>query len=176
MDEGTTAAIERLEGRVRALEDQIALYQAWSTYGPALDGGCNEDAAALWTEDGIFDTDGPAPEMNDRSQILAMFNDWEVHLSLEANGCGHVSTLPLLKVDGDKAVGLGYFRLYLHGPDGFGVWRLSAIRWDWVREGDGWRAVKQTKRVLDGSEGGRALMRDTLNEIRVAGPSTRGAD
>jgi hypothetical protein len=166
VDEETRSVIEALEQRVRALEDQIALYQAVSAYGPAVDSLSAEAAASLWTEDGVYDAGGPpAPQMNGREAIIKMVNT-DPHQSLAAQGCGHMMTLPLLKVDGDQAVGLGYHRLYQRAGDGFKLWRLTASRWDWVRQPDGWKAARRTHRVIDGGDEARSLLRDTLREIR----------
>ena len=49
------AMVDRLADRVRALEDNIEITQLAAQYGPAVDSGSGKAAAALWTEDGVFD-------------------------------------------------------------------------------------------------------------------------
>jgi SnoaL-like domain len=46
-------AVETLAARVRALADQVEIMQLVAQYGPAVDSGSGEAAAALWTEDDI---------------------------------------------------------------------------------------------------------------------------
>ena len=49
------ATVDVLAARVRALADQVEIMQLVAQYGPAVDSGSGEAAAALWTEDGSFD-------------------------------------------------------------------------------------------------------------------------
>ncbi|WP_405854989.1 nuclear transport factor 2 family protein [Streptomyces sp. NBC_01515] len=49
------ATVEALTAKVRVLEDQVEITQLVAQYGPAVDSGSGEAAAALWTEDGVFD-------------------------------------------------------------------------------------------------------------------------
>ncbi len=51
-----------LETRLHELEDQVALYQLMSAYGPLVDSGDAEATSNLWVEDGIYDWGGgPKP-------------------------------------------------------------------------------------------------------------------
>lgn len=172
-DGDVVALVADLTARVESLEDQLALYQSVATYGPAVDSLSTEAAAGLWSDDGVYDV-GPAPvgPMHGRRDISAML-EGEVHGSLVAQGCAHVTTLPLVRVKGDRAIGLGYHRLYVREAeaDGFRLWRLTASRWDWARAGARWEVVNRTHRLLDGSEEARALLRNTLAEIREPGRS-----
>lgn len=149
--------VRRLEDRVRQLEDQVELYQLISSYGPAVDSGSADQVAAIWTEDGTYDTI-PAPLIG-RDGIRAMVRS-DGHQSLIANGCAHVMALPHVKVDGDQAVATGYSRVYLHDGDGFKVWRASSNRWEFVRTPEGWRAVSRVNRALDGAEDAKQILRD----------------
>jgi hypothetical protein len=77
-------------------------------------------------------------------------------------------SLPLPKIEGDRAFGIGYHRLYAHTSEGTVVARLNASRWEWRRQETGaWKAVRRTHRLLDGREPGRALLRETLEEIKA---------
>jgi hypothetical protein len=149
--------IAGLEARIGALEDQVALYQLVASYGPAVDSGSDEAAAAIWVEDGTYDTI-PRPLLG-REDISAMVRG-EGHQSLIENGCAHVMALPLLQVDGDRAVATGYSRVYLRDGDGFRVWRASSNRWEFARTDEGWRATSRVNRALDGSEDARQILRD----------------
>jgi len=149
--------IGQLEARLGALEDQVALYQLVASYGPAVDSGSAEEAAAIWVEDGTYDTI-PRP-LEGRDDIAAMVRS-DGHQSLIHNGCAHVMALPHLRLDGDRAVATGYSRVYLRDGDGFRVWRASSNRWEFVRTPEGWRATSRVNRALDGAEDARQILRD----------------
>src|SRR6476661_8189165 len=110
----TTQNDERLaalEARVRMLEDQLAVQQLLNRWGPAVDTGDAAAAAALWTDDGVLESeisylDGPAG-------VAAMVES-DGQQSLIRQGCAHVQAFPLITVDGDRATATGYSRVYLH--------------------------------------------------------------
>jgi hypothetical protein len=104
-----------------------------------------------------------------REEIKEMLQG-PIHGRFVAQGCAHTMSLPLLKIEGDQAIGIGYHRLYANTPEGGLVARLTASRWEWRRQETGeWKAVRRTHQVLDGREVGRTLLRETLQEI--LGPS-----
>ena len=170
------ARIADLERRVQLLEDHIALYQALSTYGPSVDSMEVDEALQLWTEDGVYDLGDGFPELEDGRGTLYLNGREEIRQMLEGpihaegfvkQGCAHIMSVPLLKIEGDRAIGIGYHRLYADGDDGARVARLNASRWEWQRQESGeWKAVRRTHRLLDGREAGRALLRETLKEIK----------
>src|SRR6266704_3160633 len=65
------ATVERLTDRIRALEDHVEIMQLAAQYGPAVDSGSGEAAAALWTEEGVFDA-VPHLRMRGRDDIIGM--------------------------------------------------------------------------------------------------------
>ncbi|WP_216893463.1 nuclear transport factor 2 family protein [Nocardia alni] len=151
------AMVEALAGRVRALEDQVEITQLVAQYGPAVDSGSAEAAAALWTEDGRFDA-VPQLRMRGRADIVAMVNGG--HQSLIRNGCGHVLTVPHVVVDGDEATGRSY-ALNIRWDaedDRFWVARVSANTWRWVRTAAGWRVAERVNANLDGTPEHRAML------------------
>ena len=156
--------VRALEERVTRLEDQLALYRLISAYGLSVDSGTGEATAALWTEDGVYDFD--SSRLNGRAEIAGMVQS-EGHQSLIRNGAAHVLALPLLSIDGDTAVATGYSRVYRREGDSFGVWRVSANRWEFVRGPDGWHATSRVNHMLDGSETARAILR---RGVADAGP------
>ena len=157
--------IAALEARLTQVEDQLALYQAITTYGPAVDSLTNDVAGDLWFEDGSYDIGDPSFAMNSREDIIAVMNA-AGHGALVDQGCAHVMSTPLVGIAGDRAIGLGYHRLYRHTEAGYECYRLSVSRWDWIRDGSSWRAEKRTHRLLDGNAEARALLKETLLEIR----------
>ncbi len=162
MNEDTSKRLAALEARIKDLEDHIALFQTLSTYGPAVDSLQHDEATKLWTDDGIYS--GDSREMRGRAEIKEML-DGPDHRSYVAQGCSHIMSMPLLKIEGDRAVGLGYHQLFRHTERGFELFRLTVSRWDWVRAPEGWKAVKRSHRLLNGNASARELLRTTYQEI-----------
>jgi SnoaL-like domain len=152
------AELERLAGRVRTLEDQLEIVQLTAQYGPAVDSGSGDAAAALWTEDGSFSAI-PQKYMHGRAEIADMVNG-AGHQSLIHAGCGHVLTVPHVVLDGDSATGRNY-ALNLRwdaSADRFWVARVSANTWRWVRTPEGWRISQRINASLDGSAAHREML------------------
>jgi hypothetical protein len=147
-----------LEARLRAVEDRQALSQLVASYGPAVDSGSADSAAALWCEDGVFDV-VPYFELVGHDGITGMVNG-EGHQSLIHNGCGHVLTAPKLIVEGDTARGWNYaFNIRWDGEgDRFWIARLSANEWEFRRDPNAWRVVRRTNINLDGDQRPRDLL------------------
>ncbi len=151
----------QLETRVRELEDRDALAQLVASYGPAVDSGEASAAAALWSEDGVFDV-VPYFELVGHDGIAGMVDD-DGHQSLIHNGCGHVLTAPKVVVEGDYARGWNYaFNIRWDAEaDRFWIARLSANEWEFRRDRDGWHVVRRTNINLDGDERPRNLFRNS---------------
>ena len=49
--------------------------------------------------------------------------DGDAHTSLVGLGCAHSIDLPVVTIDGDRAMALCHATTYAHGPDGFRPWR-----------------------------------------------------
>lgn len=148
--------VEALEARVHTLDDKIAINDLITAYGPAVDSGCAEAVASLWTEDGVYDVDTGI--MNGRKAIEAMVRS-KAHQSWIGGGCGHLSEPLHVIVDGDTAVATGHTQLVIHNGDGtFRVHRVTANRWELVRQDGAWQVAKRTGRVLDGRSEARDLL------------------
>lgn len=152
----TQDAADRMEDRIRRIEDELEIRRLVSAYGPAVDSGDAAAVAALWTEDGVYDTD--AALLEGRSGITAMV-EGEHHQQLIANGAAHVLGAPHVVIDGDRAVVTQYSRVFRHTGDGFEPWRVAANRWELARTPEGWRATYRTVRLINGSEEARSLLR-----------------
>lgn len=163
------AMAERLaamESRLAQVEDQLALYQSVSAYGPAVDSLQSAMAAELWTEDGVYDIGDPRFDASGREAIQALF-EADYHRHLVAQGCAHAMTLPHIRIAGDRALGLGYHRLFTHTDEGYQLFRLSVSRWEWQRTAQGWRTTRRVHRLLDESGAGRELLRQTLADLET---------
>jgi hypothetical protein len=148
-----------LEARVRAAEDQLEIIRLLNTYGPAVDSGSAEAAAALWTEDGVYDAGGVTrftPEA-----LVAMYNDTG-HQELIHEGSSHLTATPRIEVNGDEAEAVAYsFVVRRRGEEWF-LMRAAINHWHLVRTTSGWRIKERFNRVLDGSEASHEVMRRAL--------------
>ncbi|MBO0729878.1 MAG: nuclear transport factor 2 family protein [Acidimicrobiaceae bacterium] len=153
--------LQALEDRIQALEDQLAVYRVISSYGPAVDTGSSQKAAALWTEDGVYEFDS---YRLDGAGAVAGMVEGDTHQSLIRHGCAHVLAMPVVRVEGDRAFATGYSRVYRHVDDRYEVWRVSANDWELARTPAGWRVTRRTNHQLDGSEVARQLLRSALDD------------
>jgi len=135
-----------LEARLRAVEDELALYRLMTSYGPAADSGDGTKASELWTEDGVYDADGPGV-MDGRGAIVAMLSD-EGHQSM-VPGCAHLNHPVVIQLDGNRATAVGYSQVWRTDDGTHRVFRLAANKWEFARTDAGWRVVRRTNRRLD---------------------------
>lgn len=148
-----------LEQRVRDLEDHLEVQRMVNSWGPAVDTGDAEAAAALWTAEGVMDSD--MSRLEGPVEIEAMVRG-AGQQSLIKRGCAHVQGYPVIEVNGDRATAVGYSRVYLGTDDGHDVWRVSANRWELTRTPEGWRITRRTNRRIDGGEQARDVLHDAL--------------
>ena len=146
-----------LEERVQSIEDRLSIYQLVAGYGYAVD-GCNADAVgSFYSEDGCYVVDDVG-KFEGREQIAGITRQ-SGHQKLVAVGCGHVSTLPYVVIEGDRATATCHTMLIKKGKDGFHVDRLSASRLDLLRKPDGgWQIEHRQNYLLNGSSDGPALL------------------
>jgi len=153
--------LQALETRLKALEDETAILRLIACYGPAVD-SCDRDAVgALWSENGGYDFGGPPLAGR---QAVGGLVDLDTHRAYVAAGSGHVLSLPVVTVKGNRATAINYSRVYVKHGDHWRVARMSANHWDLTREDDGqWRVKTRTNRLLDGSEEARAVLSGGLD-------------
>ncbi len=147
--------VAALEARVRELEDRLEVFHLISSWGPAADTGNGEAASAIWTDDAVLETEYGDIEGADG---IGLMIDGEDQGALVRRGCAHVQGLPRVSIDGDRATAINYGRVYLHGEDGYEVWRVSANLWDFRRTEDGWRACRRRVHVIDGGPEAQHLL------------------
>ena len=164
------ARLEALEARLVAAEtgldraaDELAVLRLLASYSPRVDSGDAEGVAELWTEDGVYDVDTGVLDGHDG--LVEMVNG-DAHQGLIAHGCGHVPSLPVVLLDGDRAVATGYTQLVVRSsrPGRYTVLRVTASRWELERRGRvdapdrGWRVVLRTARAVTDDGEGRELL------------------
>jgi hypothetical protein len=153
--------LERLEAKVKDLEDQAAVLRLVCTWGPAVDSGRSREAGALWDESGVLESD--LSRLEGPSAVTAMVES-DGQQALIRQGCAHVQSAPIVAIDGDTGVVTSYSQVFLHADEGHRVWRVSANRWECRRTPAGWRLTKRVNRVIDGSPGPRELLVQALDQ------------
>jgi hypothetical protein len=149
--------LSAVERRLRALEDQIAIYQIVCGYGYAVDGLNAEAVGSLYAPDGVYAV-GDVGAMTGREAIAAI-TGWPQHRELVGGGCAHVSTLPHVVIDGDRASATCYTMVVRNGEQGFHVHRLSASRLELSRKPEGgWQIDHRQNYLLDGDPKGPELL------------------
>lgn len=156
-----TDRLADIERRLTQLEDERDIARLIASYGPLIDAGDAERAAALWTEDGSYDVGDWL--MNSRDEVADMVRS-DAHQGLIARGCCHFFGPPVVTVDGDDAVAVCESTLLVRRESGgYAVARAGLHLLRLRRESDGWRIVSRTARGLDGTPAARALIADGLN-------------
>lgn len=153
----TAELVAQLAARVQLLEDKVAIMHIISGYGPAVDSGCAETVAGLWTEDGVYDVD--TGSMTGHAEIEAMVHS-KNHQSYIHGGCAHLVGPPHVIVDGDTAVATCHSQLVIRNTEkGVNhVARITANRWEFARVEGEWKVTLRTNRLLDGRADARALL------------------
>ncbi len=152
------ARVERLEQRLRTVEDELEITRTVVEYGLAVDAGEAEVTGQLFTEDTVFDVDGNNI-MRGRAAVEAMVLG-PGHQSLLPN-CAHTIGPIVVDVNRDSARVTGYSRIYRATGNSFELFRIGCNQWDLERSGPGWRINKRTTRVL-GSLESQAILRSGL--------------
>ena len=146
-----------VEERLTAMEDRLAIYQLVCGYGYAVD-GCNAEAVgSFYAEDGVYAV-GDAGHWEGREAIAGITAS-PGHLTLVGAGCAHISTLPYVNIEGDRATATCHTMVASKREDGFYIARLSASRLQLSRRADGgWQIVHRQNYMLDGDKAGPALL------------------
>lgn len=153
-----TERLARLEQRLRAVEDELAIHKLIVRYGLAVDSGDAERTAAVFAADGVYDAD--VRLMRGRGEVADMVRGAR-HQAMVGH-CAHQIGPAIVQIDGDAATALGYSRVYLQGDDGIAIYRVSVNRWTLARQADGWVITHRLTRLLGHAEA-LALLRNGLD-------------
>lgn len=165
--------LNALEAELRAVRDQLEIYQLTAAYGPAADSGDARATSELWTEDGEYDwgrgkslpeagmVEGLGGGAKGRAEIAQMV-EGPYHQGVINNGAAHTLSLPHVVIQGDTAISTAYVCVFSHDGDAWRAWRVSASHFHWVRRTDGWKLQRRLNRSLNGAAEARALLADGL--------------
>ena len=155
-----TDRLAEIERRLRQLEDEREIARLIASYGPLVDAGDADGAAALWAAEGIYDTGDWL--MTGRSEVAAMVGS-DAHQGLIDRGCCHFFGPPVVTVDGDRAVAVCDSALLVRrDAGGYAVLRAGVHLIRLRRDGEEWRIISRIARQWDGTEAGRQLIIDGL--------------
>lgn len=146
-----------MEQRLRAVEDQLAIYQVISSYGYAVDGLNAEAVGDCYAEDGVYAVADVRDHIG-RQRIADITRDPN-HIALVSRGAAHISTLPYVVIEGDRAVATCHTMVARNGDTGFEIYRLSASRIQLSRKpGGGWQIDHRQNHMLQNSLNGSELL------------------
>ena len=149
--EETVAALAR---RVEALEDELAIHRLIVGYGFGVDIGDADLAAAVFTEDGVYDVD--IGRMEGREAVRAMVRGAR-HQAMVGH-CAHQIGPAVVELEAsDRAAATGYSRVYLNTPAGTHIYRVSCNRWELIKRDGAWLIARRTTRVLGHAEAARVF-------------------
>src|SRR5437870_5763919 len=140
--------VEGLAQRVQALEDELAIHRLIVRYGLAVDVGDADGAAAVFTEDTVYDVD--VGVMRGRQGVRDMVRGAR-HQAIVGR-CAHQIGPAVVEVQADRAVATGYSRVYLRTGDTIGIHRVSLNRWEFERRNGQWQIARRTTRLLGHEE------------------------
>jgi len=149
-----------MESELQRQQDYLAIAQLIASYGPLVDTSDrlerSRNLAMLWTEDGIYDIGGVG-EFKGREAIAHLFAAGHFEQVLE--GVCHIMGLPCISIAGDGAEALNYTCVMRHDGSGdFYPWRVSANRWQLLRQGGKWRVSRRTNRLMTGNPDALAML------------------
>ncbi len=147
--------IEALDTRLSQLEDERDIQRLIASYGPCVDAGNADNAAALWAADGNYDVEGW--RMVDRAGVHEMVSS-SSHQDLVASGCCHFLGPSVVTVAGDTAIAVCESLVLLRDEAGYRVWRATANHFELGRIDGVWLIISRTSRVLDGQPYAHALL------------------
>jgi SnoaL-like domain len=169
MNEVTSGQAPRagsIEARLKRMEDLFEIQQLLAKYGPSADCCDYELLDGIWAEDAVYDVGGLG-EFSGREGLHDAYSS-DFHQRMIATGCGHISTVPYIVLDGERASATHHAMLYEHRDGQFVLTRLSASRWLFRRFSDQWRVERRTNRLLNGDAAARVLFSHIETGPRVA--------
>lgn len=144
--ERTVAA---LAARVQRLEDELAIHRTIVRYGIAADVGDGDRAAQTFTPDGVYDVD--IGRMEGRAAVRTMLAGPR-HQQMVGHCAHQMGPAVVEMLETERAVAVGYSRVYLETRAGTHVYRVSFNRWELAKRDGEWLIARRTTRLLGHGE------------------------
>ena len=172
-----SASLIELEGRMRIIEDKLAIYELIAAHPPSADTGSADYTLSVYREDGVFDR-GPKLDGARGAADIAAFIQRPEHREAIEGGLAHVTGLPLIDLRGDAATVTSYLmivhldhqgsprELANHGVStGYRIHRAVVNRWELERRDGRWTIARRTLLPVDGSDEHQQLLRRGLSDL-----------
>jgi hypothetical protein len=164
-----------LAERLGRLEDQLAIHRLVMSHPFGADTNSVGFLQSLYAADGELDLGERDPERHagdaegviKRAQMIEAANSPEFN-ALIASGAAHVSSAPVVELNGDQATAWNYTQLLGFEQGSFRVRRVVANRWEMRREQGGWRVVRRTLRLINGSTRALDVLRGAVDSLHGA--------
>ncbi|MEE4453375.1 nuclear transport factor 2 family protein [Novosphingobium resinovorum] len=164
------------ERRLRDVEDKLAIYELIAAHPPSADTGSADYTISVYRDDGVFDR-GSGLDGAEGAEAIAAFIRRPEHAAAIRDGLAHFTGLPLIALNGERAVVTSYLmiahldhqgsprHLPNHGVStGYRVHRAVVNRWELVRSDGSWKIVRRTLLPVDGSTEHQRLLRRGLED------------
>lgn len=171
-----------LEGRLRKVEDKLAIYELIASHPPSADTGHADYTLSVYQEDGVFDR-GPTLDGAHGAKEIAAFILRPEHEAAISGGLAHFAGLPLIDLHGDTAIVTSYLMivhldhegtprdLLNHGVStGYRIHRAVVNRWELQRQNNRWTIARRTLLPVNGSDIQRELLRSGLDDMYFPSP------
>lgn len=166
-----------LEGRLRTVEDKLAIYELIASHPPSADTGHGDYTLSVYQENGVFDR-GPTLDGAQGAKEIAAFIQRPEHEAAIRSGLAHFVGLPLIDLRGDHAIVTSYLMIVHldhegaerdlpnHGiSTGYRIHRAVVNRWQLVRQDNRWTIERRTLLPVNGSDIQRELLRGALDSL-----------
>lgn len=151
----TEDRFKKIELRLAALEDELAIIRLVASYGPMVDSGLTRLAPELFADDGVYDVE--VGSMSGRDAFETMLGSAE-HQGLVRQGIAHVMGLPFVRIDGDRATAVNPTFLFQREGEGYRIFRVAQNVWRLARIDGAWKIEHRTNRTLGDNGAARALL------------------
>lgn len=172
----TSENLPDTQTRLRIIEDKLAIYELIASHPPSADTGNSSYTRSIYKSDGVFDR-GPTLDGAKGAEDIAAFIERPQHAEAIAGGLAHFAGLPLIDLDGDRAVVTSYLQIIQldrqgeprmlpnHGiSTGYRIHRAVVNRWELERIDGRWKVARRTLLPVDGSDAHQGLLRQALDK------------
>jgi hypothetical protein len=162
--------------RLTKVEDQLSILNLLAGSAHSSDVASETFWSNMYTSDAMMDRGGGTPDDVGRDAILAIVRGDGQRAAIAA-GMAHLSMLPTITLDGDRASAIGYLLITVPdagarpivlpgkgGSDAVGIYQVTVNRWELARSADGWQVTRRIVRALT-AEDARSILAKGLEDF-----------
>lgn len=164
MTDQAIAELSALDARLTQLEDRLEILNLRAGLAHSSDTTDQAFENHAYHDDCVMDRNDAADPIIGREAIVAIIGGQQHAKAIQA-GMVHFAGLPLVRIEGDRAVATGYLQIVVpveqgqrlaldrYGETaGVAVWRLTANRWELAKDSNGWRMTGRIIRSVPCAE------------------------